>query len=236
MAFDLIGPDRAHYQPGFRKDQYMESFYRGLLQAYQLLQEKKVDAVLLPFRGAEVIGKGLTLMYELDRKEKPEFIYLNIGELDKKGQRKMSEAAIRGEIARRICASRVVQMESPVLALVDEALSGGSISLNLDRMQKFLEEEKPDAKLFGIAIKQREIKRPLAPRYEERVMTGDIIPIEVKHLFFTDNESILHSLMLNGSGKPHIGPGGDTFKRLDVLTDLQMRHRGIRERKNFERV
>jgi len=215
-----------------------ESFYRGVREIFDSLVKEKVDAVIFPLRGAEIIARCLKLLYELEGAKKrgsdepavrqPEFIFLKIGEFDKKGSRKLRPEGIMAQIRGGIDSSQAAKLGAPVYALVDEAISGGSISLNSKRIGNHLRRRQPNAKLLVYALKQTQIKTHVAPLYQKNVDRGVITPVYVERVFFSDNPQLLHPLELNETGSTHVKRGGSTFERLGIYTDFQLRARELR--------
>jgi hypothetical protein len=163
----------------------------------------------------------------------PRVCFLRVGELNKKISPypySLDDETQRIEVEKRISeAVRSVKKDNPSLMLLDETVSGGSISKNYGMVQRALQRCRPKAHLRGIAI--AEIGRERFGGFNRLVSGGKIEPIFVQRLFTIDKENLLLELIRETRTHTRV-KSNNVGTRLDMLARLTREHK---ERQNGKR-
>jgi len=211
-------------------DRYITSFYDAINQTYLAILETKPHYILVPFRGAEPILRGVQLLASLDHNSSkmPRVIPLMIGEIDRAKSDhpySFSEEEKRADIMKRLKRLTLPEgslfLSPPKLLLIDEVQKGGSMSKNFGYIESALKKLRITAELSGIAV--AETGKSRHQRFSALERERRIRPIFVEKLFTVDKQHFLPDLQrVNPSRtKTHIP---DSAERMELFENLQRIH------------
>ena len=222
-------------------DDVMESFYAGIVRAYQLILETRPDVIVIPLRGAEPLWKFIRSLANSDRcsSELPLACHLRLGEyhaLDGEGVYQIAGGAGFEDKEKfvREGLSRVLgrlNNPQPTVCILDEAFNGGSIVKNYALVHDYLGREWPTAedRLFCIAISDS--RGDKTQKFKRMVESGGIVEVPVKALFTMDSPYYLYTLVKGDDDKGIVGGDRRLISRR-FTGDREVRVDGLRFMEN----
>ncbi len=206
-------------------EKYLNSFYDAVHQTYLSILKERPDYILVPFRGADPILKGVQLLASIDRNSSkmPRVIPLLIGEISREKSThpySFREDEKIAEIGRRL--QRLKGLKgTPKLIIVDEVQKGGSMSKNFGYVENALRRMGISAELSGIGI--AETGTPRHERFSVLEQQGKIKPIFVEKLFTVDKQVFLPEIRRTDSNSTHIS-SHNLNERMEIFEKLQQMH------------
>jgi len=212
-------------------ERYITSFYDAINQTYLAILEARPQYILVPFRGAEPILRGVQLLASLDRNSSkmPRVIPLMIGEIDREisdHPYSFSEEEKRADIMKRLGRLKLPighpSFSIPArLLIIDEVQKGGSMSKNFGYVESALKKLRVVAELSGIAIAETGKKRH--ERFSALERERRIRPIFVEKLFTVDKQHFLPDLQRVDSNRTKTRIP-NSAERMELFENLQRIH------------
>jgi hypoxanthine phosphoribosyltransferase len=199
----------------------LSSFCNGMYSMYEFSRGTGPDVAIFPLRGAHPFSVAYRKIAELNKESTPDFLLLPLGtftDIHTKTERGLTKPEKIEVVQNGLQNYFAEHLEAKRILLIDEVMNGGTILTHHSLLNRYLQENIPEAVLRVCAIEhgQHEQRR----RYKNQAVKNNFHTVRVDSLFVMDREQYLPKVRRNSIFSVEVEDG----KLEEILEEIERMH------------